>query len=749
MNTTLIVIGFVIVVLVVSGGVVFLILYNYADISYLKSKQQTAEIIKIFKNASLDVRKRRQALSALVELATPDALKTLTASLGKLQGELQTQLVSELPKAGKSLVPYLTAALRDAPARPDALQVIKALGQDAAEALFPLLSDPNPTLRTLAAQTLDEIGWQPTRDALSAAYWMIKKQPHRCAAIGVAAIPVLVQALNDPELCEPVIEALGEIHHPDVIRPLLKAGKNPQYALKAGMAIGKLGETAVPVLLEIIQNPAEEEIRQMASNALDLVQWTPAADQQGARYWALKRRWDKCLEIGENAIVPLIESLQREPPQTRKEIIHVLGKISSEKALPELLNSINDRDHETRIAAVEALGYFKHQSAVEALVASLSDDSLHPAHINALARIGEAAHDALVTALYPPNTTTRLRAAEALAKTGWSPHNDETAAAYAIALQDWESCAKLGEAAIDRLLEDLHHPQTCSNAARALAQIGEARAIVPIIQAFAAKPPAVQQTMVEALAHFGNTAIPPLLEALNSGQMELLPVIHTLGLIGDERAARPLANFLSSDYPSSVRETAAQALGNIGLPALKPILERLREGNIHPRAAGEALGRIGKPARDQIIQALRSKIYDAQTLVYALGKIPDETAAAAVVETLVSGQYGQEIRNTAVNALLEIGPASIKPLIATLGSSLSNQPEIYNVLVKFGSDAVEPLIWALQYYNNPFQCEAIVNILGDIGDVRAVNPLMTARKKYGINNEIVKTALEKIWRKQH
>jgi HEAT repeat protein len=149
-----------------------------------------------------------------------------------------------------------------------------------------------------------------------------------------------------------------------------------------------------------------------------------------------------------------------------------------------------------------------------------------------------------------------------------------------------------------------------------------------------------------------------------------------------------------------------------------------------------------------LISALKSKEYDAQVLIYALGKIPDENSAKAILNAMQNVLYGQEIRNTAQEALLEIGEPAIKPIIDGYIRAPDEQALLSAMLIHFGPLAVEPLIWAMGNYFNPVQCEAIINVLGEIGDLRAVNPLVDLLSRRNINNKLVNVALDKIWKKQ-
>ena len=84
-------------------------------------------------------------------------------------------------------------------------------------------------------------------------------------------------------------------------------------------------------------------------------------------------------------------------------------------------------------------------------------------------------------------------------------------------------------------------------------------------------------------------------------------------------------------------------------------------------------------------------------------------------------------RNGAVDALGEIGDArAIKPLLKLLGNEDKGlQSDAAEALVKIGEPAVEPLIEALKHEDCIVRIRA-ANVLGRIGDARAMEPLILA-----------------------
>lgn len=119
---------------------------------------------------------------------------------------------------------------------------------------------------------------------------------------------------------------------------------------------------------------------------------------------------------------------------------------------------------------------------------------------------------------------------------------------------------------------------------------------------------------------------------------------RVLGEMGDPAAVEPLIKSLKFDKNGSVRLYAARALGELGdVEAVEPLIESLEEDrNVDVRVrAARALGKLGT---EKVVLPL----------VYALS---DENSQVCM---------------TAADALIEIGPIAVKPLIKTLSHEKVN-----------------------------------------------------------------------------
>ena len=208
-----------------------------------------------------------------------------------------------------------------------------------------------------------------------------------------------------------------------------------------------------------------------------------------------------------------------------------------------------------------------------------------------------------------------------------------------------------------------------------------------------------------------------------------------IGKKGDKKAVGPLIQVLkdefkdittsSSSIPSTVPTYVAEALGKIGAPSVKPLIEAL---NHHPPKDEYYY------FREYIVKALR-KIEDERAiepLNQAMKNENEEFVRATAKEALENIRWRKEenktrdIQQRASEAYKEtIANMAIEPLIHALkDEKLNVRMDAARTLGEKGDTrAVEPLIQALKDDDG-----AVVEALGEIGDTRAVEPLIQALK---------------------
>jgi HEAT repeat protein len=211
-------------------------------------------------------------------------------------------------------------------------------------------------------------------------------------------------------------------------------------------------------------------------------------------------------------------------------------------------------------------------------------------------------------------------------------------------------------------------------AAMALGTFRDPRAVGPLIGLLRDADRAVRQAAIDALTAIGEPSVPVLGLCLSDPQAGVQEAASSvLAVIADERVLLPLIDALGNrDW--IVRMHAAKGLGRIKDPrAIEPLIPLLQDKVKAVREeATKALAEIGDPALPSLLTAL---------------KHPEWLVRLHAVEAL--------------------------------GKSRS-------------ADAVEPLLWAL--FNDPDQAirEDIVRALGQLGDGRAMEFLVTVMKEAGL-----------------
>jgi HEAT repeat protein len=225
---------------------------------------------------------------------------------------------------------------------------------------------------------------------------------------------------------------------------------------------------------------------------------------------------------------------------------------------------------------------------------------------------------------------------------------------------------------------------------------------------------------------------------------------ETLGEIGDTRAVEPLIHALKNNY-TNVREKIAEALGKIGKPALMPLIHALDVGASHVRGyAARALVRIPDTrAVEPLIHALLNDENNdvRKETAKALGKIRDARAVEPLITALETYKNSSwRVRRHVIIALGEIGdPRAAKPLISQLKNLHGCREEAIEALGKLKTpEAVRPLIDALQDDDIRVRLK-VITALGEINDHQAVEPIVkTLKHKNGAIRKSASGALDKM-----
>jgi HEAT repeat protein len=265
-------------------------------------------------------------------------------------------------------------------------------------------------------------------------------------------------------------------------------------------------------------------------------------------------------------------------------------KLKESRNVQGLIFALRHKDPTVQYDAAEALGDIGDERAVEPLLAALKNDETGGVRwkaAEALSKLGPPSVAGLIGALQHDDDDVRWKAAIALGEIG-DPQaipslinvlsdNDRfvrSRAAYALSM--------MGEAAVDPLIHALREGDGNLRwgAAIALGKIQNPRAIGPLIHALADKYENVRAESAAALAAIGKPALGPLLQILKfSDGAVRLEIVTALGELHDTGAIQPLIQLLDT-ADEDERKAIADALDEILVPAVKPMIMRIRIGNL-------------------------------------------------------------------------------------------------------------------------------------------------------------------------
>ncbi|MBN1963086.1 MAG: HEAT repeat domain-containing protein [Anaerolineae bacterium] len=250
-----------------------------------------------------------------------------------------------------------------------------------------------------------------------------------------------------------------------------------------------------------------------------------------------------------------------------------------------------------------------------------------------------------------------------------------------------------------RVLEhDTAEPYLKSQAARALGDTADARAVDPLIRALASENKWIREEAAAALGKLKAVrATEALLAVLNDSEWGVRRSAATaLGKIGDPRAVEPLIAALQND--SWVTKEAAAALGAIGdKRAIEPLVQVYNSWQ--SKEVAPALEKLGwKPEGDQGKWALARQDWAE------LAKIGPEVAKPLVA--IITNEHNSEYaRNKALETLSQIVRDNheqiglLLELAGTETSGISKTSVIKETLNSIGRPALPLLLEALESDN--------------------------------------------------
>ncbi|TAL12498.1 MAG: HEAT repeat domain-containing protein [Nitrospirae bacterium] len=180
-------------------------------------------------------------------------------------------------------------------------------------------------------------------------------------------------------------------------------------------------------------------------------------------------------------------------------------------------------------------------------------------------------------------------------------------------------------------------------AAITLGEMGDERAVAPLIAALRDDEWNVREAAEDSLAMIGSPAVEPLIKSLREYQTRRY-VIKVLGRIKDERVLDPLFVQLRNE---EFKDDATAALVEVGLPAVERLTAVLNDKDKNVRKhAVLALGAIGLPeAVELLIEATKDDEWEVRMAAIAgLDGIGDDRGKPAIKALTKDPDFAVQMR---------------------------------------------------------------------------------------------------------
>jgi HEAT repeat protein len=602
---------------------------------------------------------------------------------GQTEAQRQVECWRTMAKSGALLNCYTTYDFSYVEKLSEDPAAFEAFGEILAEAL----RQKNPEVARAAAYTLSRMGPIPT-----------------------SARQALVAALESQDKWTRVhaAEALSRLR-PPVVEPLLKLASDPDGQVRADVAesLGGLCKDRLPAIDPLLTLAADPDpgVRSHAANALGncsdergisrLVELFTDVDKQ-VRSSAAEALRKLAPELGPPAVEALVSALKHGsgdvagqaagilggltpiPPVARRALVEAagsqdvgvrrvvawaLGRTQPVEAEP-LLSLASDSDPGVRYAAVQALAECPDPRAAPRLAQHLadSDGQVRIAALHGLVKIGPGAADALVTLLEDRTTPKPVRneVVEALQQ---AKAVDRQAVGRVIALlenDELSSCA----AAVLEGSKDERVPEAMRAYQRRRAQrlwviikSGDRGEFFNEFQELSriAKTPGsgAVEILVEAVGLPNPDAAAQAVRVLTHMHIRPLPPAVRDALVGAASSPAP-----------ALRDAVALALSSLEPPPVEPLL---------------------KLSSDPELRVRRSA-------AEALGLCADGRAGTRLTDLLADPD--EDVRTTARESLLKLGPAAADALLAALNHANGSALEEVLLLLNSVQDprAADPLL---------------------------------------------------------
>jgi HEAT repeat protein len=574
----------------------------------------------------------------------------------------------------------------------------------------------------------------------------------------------LIYLLNDEHwwVRSSSAEALGRKGDKKAVIPLTKAIKDDDWFVryKTAVALGELGDIRAEKPLLSALNDEDPDVCEAAASALISLSYIPSAADRNIKHLFSLRIFDEMTELDiackdylinkqkyekseikgdKSSAQALINFFKAQNEETKRSLINLMTEFEGED-ISRFLQEVFDKEKKYQKQIVEILNETGEEEALEFFARALKAYSITPEDsiFKVFMEKENEVEDVLINVLKKTDYKFKLELAKTLGKM-----ESKKAVAVLLKLVDDEywrtrSCAveALGKIGDKRAVEKILRSESKVEygvLSKALGGIGGAKAMNYLIDDAKNKDSYTRSFSLAALWKIDNKkAREFVLEILEDNSADFDLIWRLLAEMGDKKALKKLDRKLDAaalnhsygDYEWAIealtkigassipvladelgrkdlykRRRVVRALGEIGGDsAVNALIKVLKEESFGvEKETAEALIKIGKPAVEPLMKITKSNRDSLRVnALTVLSGIGDERALPSISKLLYDKR--ENVRKSAAAALASFGRASVPYFIKFLKSEKNNR-EMYSLMY------------------------SIVEILGDIGDERAIDML--------------------------
>ena len=602
--------------------------------SRVEHERQLAELI-----SSPDPDTRLRATEALAHARELENELNLVGVIGDDDWRVRQMAVQGLvrrsaPEAIQALLQSLKEDHRNLAVLNSALQVLAMVEVETLPTLIEFLNDTDPDLRMQAALALGE-----QRD--------------------LNAVAALLTALEDDDsnVRFHAIEALGKIGSIEAAEPLAQIAESQDFflAFPAIDALKQIGEPGVaPRLIKLF---SVEALRNVAAEALGAVGDETVVEPLTT---LLNNQSSAALSVA--TALTAVHDRFEEKHGEGEYIADLTRQAIQPSGTQNLLSAISEAENEQLRPLTVVIGWFRGPAVDRTLVRLLGEPTVRHEVLEALTHHDEGVINLLIGQLEAEDMETRRAAITVLGRLGY---RRATAALTCVLEKDSSmrteaarALARIGdESALDPLLKMIGDTDAVARQAivGALNSIGSAKMSERIKPYLQHENPLVRESAAKIAGYFGYTDCADLLFECCNDENERVrkAAVEHLPFLEDKRVASLLAQKLTSDTPM-VRGAAAVAMGHVqgSEPGLISALED--EDPWVRYFAAKSLGRVSNyEAEPSLIKVVENDTFNHVRIaaLEALGKIGSKKAINTITECLLS--ENNDVARVASEALEE------------------------------------------------------------------------------------------------